>query len=226
MKSVQFSLAHNDKISKDAQDALKRIREQYPSSPVGFGQYYFLLVSNYLHMQFALYGFIGLLLFPVHFVSQIVLVVVKLILLNPPGLSKLQGSVTFESRLPYIADTKKFSDGFYFNYDKTRQSKQLRAVKSTFIAFKTLFWEKMALYPYLIFPLSVSVYEFSTETDSALIDLPLWAFHAFYGYICIFRDKETHQVIVCGELPCWGMLKPVYNWVVKKIFGLFNPQIY
>lgn len=181
------------------------------------------LVSTRLpKMVLSMYGPLGLCLLPLHILGTTSFMALKLLILNPIGLSEGQDEISFEVKTPIILDAgDSFRFGFQRIYSKHVQETRRQQVASRFVALHGVWWERIKVFR----PIFAGTYTYSEKTDSVLIDLPLWAPHLLCGTVNLMRDSKTKQLVVAGKMNCWKSLRPTYRKLVASTFVPYNQQL-
>jgi hypothetical protein len=172
---------------------------------------------------FHMYGFVGMLLLPFHAVSMVLLVALKFLLLNPPGLRGLQRELRWEASLPIkLSDESRPLNSIKEHY---RFAGHLPGVNTKTAIHWHFWWEHFNLYPWLPFPLMVAELAVSEEEQKIFLDLPRWMPHLCCGQVCVLPAPGSNTLVVSGKLYIWPFLEGMYGYLIRTVFDLHIHQL-
>jgi hypothetical protein len=194
--------------------------------------YYARVLVTGIRVMFQLRGILGLLIIPIDFILNIVMMILKLLFLNPPGCTRFQSTMTFEFAIPLKIDpatgpTSTFSARFLENYSLHTQCHLRKDVASkSYASPEQIWWEDIALGGWFRLPLFSTPYH--TVDDYAVANVTRWCVHPLNGIIA-FRLSEDEEkgdmIIVTGKFRIWSVLRPIYLWIMRATFQPYGNEL-
>lgn len=151
---------------------------------IGFMQYFYHVSCSSLSVVYLLHCSIGLCLLPLKFIVLLIMMILKLLVLNPPLCLGLQSTIHFEMlTLARVPPSMNFCQGMETIYSFNNQTTNCPNMKSRFIASRTSpilqkdivlrnFFTAFAFYGCL-----------QDIANITLLQLPLWTLHPFTGVV-------------------------------------------
>lgn len=187
-------------VSRESQLFLERHLPHQQEHHISFIQYFCNVSRSSLSVVHRLHGVIGLALLPLQFIVLLLMMILKLLVLNPPLCSSLQSTIRFELPSPArVAPSMNFRQGVETIYSFNYQTANRPNVKSRFVASPTssIWWEDAVLGNFVRLPLFALPYGYLQDSDDiSMIQLPLWALHPFTGVVFLKEQPGTRQVVV------------------------------
>lgn len=207
-----------------------------PKNVTNVLEYYCGVLANGVRVIHQLRGYVGLLLMPLDLVGNIVIMVFKLFLLNPPGANRFQTTIALEFALPLPSNdpgtgpnavTTTPLDRIETNYSLHTQYNVRTNVETKFYAQPTpppgatepqyrIWWENISFGGWVPLPLLSGTYQIDDKKSTMTVVIPKWAFHPLVGMVTIRVDDDT--IVACGKFRLWSVSRPMYRWILRNTF--------